>query len=61
MNSEEESFKAEKRFYEVFGDWQGTHIPILYGSGRLAGEDQQFLLISYEGEPVGSSLEEEET
>jgi hypothetical protein len=60
MNSEEESFKVEKRFYEAFADWQGTRIPIIYGSGCLAGDDQRFLLLSYEGEPVGSSLDQEE-
>jgi hypothetical protein len=56
MASEEDSYKTEKQFYETFHDWQGNFIPRLHGTGRRADDHYPFLIISYEGEPVGSDL-----
>jgi hypothetical protein len=59
-DSEHDSYETEKKFYEAFVDWQGQFIPVLHGAGRCADSERRFLIISCEGEAVGSSLSQDE-
>lgn len=60
MDSEVESYRLEKEFYRTFASWQGSGIPRLLGSGNCCCDGRPFLILSYEGEPVGSDLSQDE-
>lgn len=51
-------FETEVVIFNRLSKIQGNGIPILYGSGEVAGRDEFYLVMSYEGVPLNEWNEE---